>query len=79
MTKIKDLVEYVVHALADKPEEVEVNESVGEAVVAIEMRVASEDMGRIIGRRGRTINALRAVARILGAKESKRVTIELLE
>ena len=78
MTAIKDMVEYIATSLADKPEEVEVSESVGEAVIMIEMNVASEDMGRMIGRKGRTINAIRSLARILGAKMGKKVSVEII-
>ncbi|MGC9469512.1 MAG: KH domain-containing protein [Anaerolineae bacterium] len=78
MTAIKDMVEYIAKSLADKPEAVEVSESVGEAVIMIEMNVASEDMGRLIGRKGRTINAIRSLARILGAKREKKVNVEII-
>lgn len=78
MTAIKDMVEYIAKSLADKPEAVEVSESVGEAVIMIEMNVASEDMGRLIGRKGRTINAIRSLARILGAKREMKVNVEII-
>ncbi len=77
MTAIKDMVEYIARGLADKPEAVRVSESVGESVVMIEMAVAAEDIGRLIGRQGRTINAIRSLARILGAKMEKKVSVEI--
>jgi predicted RNA-binding protein YlqC (UPF0109 family) len=77
MSTIKDMVEYVVKALADHPESVSVSESLGESVIMIELSVAPDDMGRIIGRKGRTINAIRSLARILGAKEEKKVSVEI--
>ena len=77
MTAIKDMVEYIARGLADKPEAVRVSESVGESVVMIEMAVAAEDIGRLIGRQGRTINAIRSLARRLGAKMEKKVSVEI--
>lgn len=77
MSAIKDMVEYVVKTLADEPEAVNVNESEGESVIMIELSVAPDDMGRIIGRKGRTINSIRSLARILGAKMDKRVSVEI--
>lgn len=78
MTAVKDLVEYIVKALADKPDEVTVSEIEGENSLVLELRVASEDMGRMIGREGRTINAMRSVSRVLGAKMGKKVTLEII-
>ncbi|MGC9521769.1 MAG: KH domain-containing protein [Anaerolineae bacterium] len=75
---MKDMVEYIAKSLTDKPEAVRVSESVGETVIMIELNVASEDMGRMIGRKGRTINAIRSLARILGAKMEKKVSVEIV-
>ena len=77
MTEFKDMVEYIAKSLADQPTDVEVAASVGDSVIMIEMNVASEDMGRLIGRKGRTINAIRTLARLLGAKMDKKVSVEL--
>ena len=54
MTKVKDLVEYIVKALADKPDAVSLSEIEGEASIVLELRVSPEDMGRMIGREGRS-------------------------
>ncbi|MCD6285835.1 MAG: KH domain-containing protein [Anaerolineae bacterium] len=78
MTKVKDLVEYVVKALADKPDAVSLSEIEGEASIVLELRVAPEDMGRMIGREGRTINAMRSLSRVVGAKMGKKVTLEIV-
>jgi uncharacterized protein len=78
MTEIQDMVQFVAKSLADKPEDVEITESVGEGVIMIEIRVAPEDMGRLIGRQGRTINAIRSLARVLGAKSEKKVSVEII-
>ena len=78
MSKVKDLIEYVVKALADKPEAVSLSEIEGETSIVLELRVDQEDMGRMIGREGRTINAMRSIARVLGAKMGKKVTLEIV-
>jgi len=78
MSAVKDLVEYITKSLADKPEDVHISEIEGETSLVLEMRVASEDMGRMIGRGGRTINAMRSLSRVLGAKMGKKVTLEII-
>ncbi|MFP4343594.1 MAG: KH domain-containing protein [Anaerolineales bacterium] len=78
MTKVHDLVEYIVKSLADEPDAVHLSEIEGETSIMLELRVASEDMGRMIGREGRTINAMRSLARVLGAKMGKKVTLEIV-
>lgn len=78
MTKIKDLVEYIVVALADEPDAVVLSEIEGETSIVLELRVAPDDMGRMIGREGRTINSMRSLARVLGAKLGKKVTLEIV-
>ncbi|MCS7179493.1 MAG: KH domain-containing protein [Anaerolineae bacterium] len=75
---MKDLVEYIAKALADKPQQVQVSEIEGEAALVLELRVAPEDMGRIIGKDGRTANAIRTLVRVLAAKQGKRVTLEIV-
>jgi predicted RNA-binding protein YlqC (UPF0109 family) len=79
MTVLKQMVSYISKALADHPEAVEVYETEGEVVVMLELRVAAEDMGRIIGRGGRQINAMRDLVRVLGGKMGKRTTLELID
>jgi uncharacterized protein len=78
MSNVKDMVEYIVKALADQPEAVNLSEIEGETSIVLELRVAPEDMGRMIGREGRTINAMRSLARVLGAKMGKKVTLEIV-
>ncbi len=78
MSAVKDLVEYVTKALADKPGAVNISEIEGETSIMLELRVSPEDMGRMIGREGRTINAMRSLARVLGAKLGKKVTLEIV-
>lgn len=75
---MKELIEYIVKALVDVPEEVNVGETLGETVTIIEVRVADSDVGKVIGKEGRIANALRTIAKAAGAKEKKRVTVEIL-
>jgi len=75
---MKDLIEYLVKALVDKPEEVAISETQTESVIVIEIRVAAEDAGKVIGREGRIINAMRTLAKAAGAKEKKRITVEVI-
>ena len=75
---MKELIEYVAKALVDNPSEVQVTEIVGATSVILELRVAQEDMGRIIGRSGRVANAMRTLLRVMAAKQGKRVTLEIV-
>jgi predicted RNA-binding protein YlqC (UPF0109 family) len=79
MTEIKDLVEYLTRALVENTDEVEIEESVGTTSILIDIHVATGDIGRVIGRQGRHINAMRTLARVLGAKSGKRVSVEVVE
>jgi predicted RNA-binding protein YlqC (UPF0109 family) len=79
MTEVKDLVEYLTKALVENAEEVEIEESVGATSILIDIHVSREDVGRVIGRQGRHINAMRTLARVLGAKSGKRVSVEVVE
>jgi predicted RNA-binding protein YlqC (UPF0109 family) len=75
---VKELVEYVAKSLVDDPSQVNVTEiSTGNNIV-LELHVAPEDMGRVIGRNGRVANALRTLLRVLSAKKGKRVTLEIV-
>jgi predicted RNA-binding protein YlqC (UPF0109 family) len=76
---MKELIEYIVKTLADVPSQVRVDEVEGTSSVVLELRVAPEDMGRIIGRKGRVANAMRTLLRVLGGKQGKRVTLEIVE
>ncbi len=78
MSEMKELVEYIAKALADNPSQVSVSEIEGENSLILELRVAPEDMGRVIGKNGRTANAMRSLVRVLAAKQGKRVTLEIV-
>ena len=71
------LVELVVKALVDNPEQVSVTAVEGERSLVIEVRVLEEDMGRIIGKGGRIANALRVVAKAAGARRKKNIWVDI--
>lgn len=75
---MKELVEYIVKSLVDRPEEVGVNQTENESVTLIEIRVAPEDAGKVIGKEGRIANAIRTVAKSAGAKQRKRISVEII-
>ncbi len=72
------LIEFIAKSLVDDPSQVHVSEIEGERAVILELRVGPEDMGRIIGKGGRTVNAMRTLIRVLAAKQGKRVTLEVV-
>lgn len=76
---LKELVEYVVKKLVDRPESVSVSEICGEQAIIIELRVASEDLGKVIGKEGRTARAIRTLLHAAATKERKRAVLEILE
>ena len=76
---LKDLVEYIVKKLVDKPESVVVTEISGEQATIVELRVASEDLGKVIGKEGRTARAIRTLLHAAATKERKRAVLEILE
>lgn len=76
---MKELVEHIAKALVDKPEEVSVNVIEGEQSVVLELRVAPSDLGKVIGRQGRTARSLRTILNAAGMKLHKRFSLEILE
>lgn len=79
MSELKDLIEYVGKALVDQPENVEVNEIVGEQTTVIELRVDKSDLGKVIGKQGRTARALRTILNAASTKLKKRSVLEIIE
>jgi len=75
---MKELVEYIAKSLVDDPSQVKVTEIEGATSVILELSVAPEDMGRVIGRNGRVANAMRTLLRVIAAKQGKRVTLEIV-
>lgn len=75
---MKELVEILAKALVDHPEQVEVNEVVGEQSIILELKVAQDDMGKVIGKQGRIVKAIRTVVKAAAIKEEKRVVVEII-
>jgi hypothetical protein len=76
---MKDLVKYIAEALVDYPEQVSVNEVVGNQTSVLELKVAKEDLGKIIGKQGRTARAIRTILSAASAKVKKRTVLEIIE
>ncbi len=79
MASIKELVEEIAKALVDIPEEVQVREVEGEQTTVLELRVAPSDLGKVIGKQGRTARSIRTLLGAAGMKLSRRFTLEILE
>lgn len=75
---MRELVEIIAKALVDSPEFVQVNEVLGEQSVILELKVAPEDMGKVIGKQGRIAKAIRTVVKAAATKENKRVVVEIV-
>jgi len=76
---MKGFVEYVVKALVDYPDEVNVREVDGERTVVFELRLNKTDIGKVIGKNGRTISALRSLLTSAAAKQGRRAVLEIIE
>ena len=76
---MKDLLEYVVKSLVNNPDSVQIDESENDGEVVFEVRVAPEDMGRIIGKGGRIAKAVRTLMKAASFKENKRVNVEIID
>jgi uncharacterized protein len=76
---MKELVKFIAEALVDKPDQVEVTEVEGERTSVLELKVAKEDLGKIIGKQGRTARAIRTILAAGSAKINKRVVLEIME
>jgi predicted RNA-binding protein YlqC (UPF0109 family) len=76
---MKDLIAYIAKALVDKPEKVVVTEIEGQQTSVIELKVAKEDLGKVIGKQGRTALAMRTILRGASTKIKKRSVLEIIE
>ena len=76
---MKDLIKRIVQSLVDNPEEVEVSEIEGEQILVLELKVAKEDIGKIIGKQGRTARAIRTILSAASGKTKKRTVLEIIE
>jgi uncharacterized protein len=79
VSAMKDLLEEIAKALVDHPEDVVVKEVEGEQTTVLELRVRTEDLGKVIGRQGRTARAIRTLLAAAGMKVHKRFVLEILE
>ncbi len=79
MSELKSLIEYVAKSLVDMPEEVNVNEVEGEQTTVIELKVDKSDLGKVIGKQGRTARALRTILNAASTKLKKRSVLEIIE
>jgi predicted RNA-binding protein YlqC (UPF0109 family) len=77
--EMKELIAYIAKALVDKPEEVVVTEIEGEQTSVIELKVAKEDLGKVIGKQGRTARSMRTILSAASTKINKRSVLEIIE
>jgi len=76
---MKELVELITKSLVDHPEEIVVEEIEGDQTTVYELRVSGDDLGKVIGKQGRTARAIRTILSSAGSKRNKRVVFEILE
>ncbi len=79
MANMKDLIEYIAKTLVEHPEQVEVREYGDGDHVRLELCVAREDMGRVIGKSGKVANSIRALLRVAAEREGKQATLDVIE
>ena len=76
---MKELVTVMAKALVDKPSEVEINEIEGDVTTILELKVAKDDLGKVIGKQGKTAHAMRAILNATATKLKKRAVLEIIE
>ncbi|MFA5478629.1 MAG: KH domain-containing protein [Candidatus Muiribacteriota bacterium] len=76
---MKDLLRYMIEAIVDEKEEIHIKEVDGEKTTIYEVKVSENDVGKIIGKKGRTINAIRTIAKATANKDNKKVMVEVLQ
>jgi hypothetical protein len=76
---MKELIKFIAQALVDHPDQVQVNEIVGEQTSVIELKVAKDDLGKVIGKQGRTARAMRTILSAASTKIRKRSVLEIIE
>ena len=76
---MKELVEYIAKALVDNPDQVSVTEETNGPNILLELRVGDGDMGRVIGRQGRVVNAMRSLVQLSASRQAKRAQLEIVE
>ena len=76
---MKELVQYLARSLVNHPDAVEVKETEGETASVLELRVAKEDLGRIIGKQGRTAKSIRTIVNAAASRTNRKVVLEIVE
>jgi hypothetical protein len=76
---MKDLILAITRALVDEPDKVEINEIVGDKITVFELHVAKEDLGKVIGKQGKTAHAIRTILNATATKLKKRAVLEIIE
>ncbi len=76
---MKELIEFIARSLVDDPTQVLVNQDKSAGKVRVELRVAKEDMGRVIGKNGRVANSMRVLLRVAAAREGKQASLDVME
>ncbi len=76
---MKELIEYIAKALVDNPDDVHVSEVVGDQTSVLELKVAKEDLGKVIGKQGRSARAMRTILSAASTKLKKRTVLEIIE
>jgi len=76
---MKELIKYIAQALVDNPDQVQVEEVEGNQTSVLELKVAKEDLGKVIGKQGRTARAMRTILSAASAKLKKRTVLEIIE
>lgn len=76
---MKELIEYIAKALVDNPDQVQVSEVVGDQTSVLELKVAKEDLGKVIGKQGRSARAMRTILSAASTKIKKRTVLEIIE
>lgn len=79
MESMKELIEYIAKALVDQPDKVEIKEIAGEKTLIYELRVGDGDLGKVIGKEGRTAKSIRSIITAAAMKQGKRAQLEILE
>jgi uncharacterized protein len=78
-SRAAELVEYLVRSIVESPDDVEVDSYEEDGELVLEVKVADDDLGRVIGREGRVAKAIRTIARAAGAREDRRVSVDIIE
>ena len=76
---MKELVQFLARQLVNNPDAVEVKEVHGDTASVLELRVAKEDLGRVIGKQGRTVNSIRTILKAVASRTNRKVVLEIIE